>query len=198
VAPEDDLIARLQSLAAEPVADEVAAHHFSLMDGAAPAAPRRRMRSMVAGGTLVAAMLAGTGIAAAAGNLPNPAQDAAHTVLSKVGVDVPRGTARSTDGCDGKTYANHGQFVRSQPKGAARDAAAKSNCGKPVASTDNTDKTDSGDKADDQTSPTAKGQTPNTDKGPNGQDNGASNPNKPANPGKSTTAREAKKAAHKP
>jgi hypothetical protein len=195
VAPEDDLISRLQSLAAGPVADEVAAHHFSLMDGAAPAAPRRHVRSMIAGGTLVVAMLAGTGIAAAAGNLPNPAQDAAHTVLSKVGVDVPRGTTRSTDGCDGKTYANHGQFVRSQPKGAARDAAAKSNCGKPVVSTDKTDNTD---KADDETSSTPKGQTPNTDKGQNGQDNGAANANKPANPGKSTSAREAKKQAHKP
>jgi hypothetical protein len=134
---EDGVAARLAGLVV-PVDDDLAAAHASLM-ASVPAAsgpgPRRRVRTMVAGGTLVGAMLAGTGIAAAAGNLPAPVQNTAHTVLAKVGVDVPRGTARSTDGCPaGQTFANHGQYVRSLPKGAARDAAAQSNCGKPLVS----------------------------------------------------------------
>jgi len=49
------------------------------------------------------------------------------------------GVERSTDGCDGGTYANHGDYVSSiahdpdrQPGDVA--AAAQSDCGKPVAS----------------------------------------------------------------
>jgi hypothetical protein len=47
------------------------------------------------------------------------------------------GVERSTDGCDGETYANHGQYVSSvahdpdrQPGDVA--AAAQSDCGKPL------------------------------------------------------------------
>lgn len=135
---EDAVIARLHALAAHPVDEHVADSHARLM-ALAPSGggSRMRVRTMVAGGTLVAAMLTGTGIAAAAGNLPDPVQNAAHSALAKVGVDVPKGTPRSTEGCDGKTYKNHGQFVRSQPK-EARAEAAKSPCGKPLVSQDGT------------------------------------------------------------
>jgi len=173
------------------VDDAVAARHADLLDAVpATAAPRRHVRSVVAGGTLVAAMLAGTGIAAAAGNLPAPVQNTAHTVLAHVGVSVPRGTARSTDGCPaGQTFANHGQYVRSQPKGAARDAAAQSNCGKPLVSLNGDDST---------TSSTAGSgsSTASTAPGKSGEDHGKS-PSAPAT-GKSTSTApgQAKKAGH--
>ena len=55
---------------------------------------------------------------AAAGALPDSAQSVAHSALHAVGVDVPKAHPdRSTDGCNGGTFANHGQFVSSQPKG---------------------------------------------------------------------------------
>lgn len=128
--PDEQLIARLNALAV-PVDDEVAAQHAEIMGSVPAAATRHRTRAMVAGGTLVVAMFAGTGIAAAAGNLPAPVQKVAHSALAKVGVDVPK--ERSTEGCNGKTYKNHGQFMKDQPKGGeARSAAAKSKCGKPI------------------------------------------------------------------
>jgi hypothetical protein len=131
----EDVISRLHSLSV-PVDDDVAARHLDSLSTVAPTVRHMRMRTLVGGGTLAVAMLAGTGIAAAAGNLPGPMQGAAHATLSKVGVDVPK--ERSTEGCNGKTYKNHGQFMKDQPKtGAARSAAAKSMCGKPInASTD--------------------------------------------------------------
>jgi hypothetical protein len=50
-----------------------------------------------------------------------------------------QGVERSTDGCDGGTYANHGDYVSSIAKGADRQpgdvpAAAHSDCGKPLTS----------------------------------------------------------------
>jgi hypothetical protein len=178
VLSEDGVLARLQSLVV-PVGDDVAAAHASLMASApsAAAGPRRRMRTVVAGGTLVGAMLAGTGIAAAAGNLPSPIQNTAHSVLSHVGVDVPRGTARSTDGCPaGQTFANHGQYVRSQPKGAARDAAAQSNCGKPLVSVNNSSTST--------TATTAGSGSSTSEPGKSGEDHGKTN----TAPGKSTAS----------
>jgi hypothetical protein len=193
---EDELIARLHSFASAPVDDDLAAAHATFMATAqVVASPRRHVRSMVAGGTLIGAMLAGTGIAAAAGNLPSPVQNAAHTVLAKVGVDVPRGTARSTDGCPaGQTFKNHGQFVRSQPAGAARDAAAQSNCGKPLVSVN-------GGSSDGSTTSTTGGGsgTASTAPGKSGETHGHSTAS--TAPGKSTASTApglSKKAQHKP
>jgi hypothetical protein len=50
------------------------------------------------------------------------------------------GVARSTDGCDGGTYANHGDYVSSVAHSSDRapgdvPAAAQSDCGKPVTAT---------------------------------------------------------------
>jgi hypothetical protein len=49
------------------------------------------------------------------------------------------GVERSTDGCDGGTYANHGDYVSSVAQGEDRKpgdvpAGAQSNCGKPLTS----------------------------------------------------------------
>jgi hypothetical protein len=78
------------------------------------------------------------------------------------------GVDRSTDGCDGGTYANHGDYVSSMAHGADRQpgdvpAAAQSDCGKPIPSVDGTDDT---------TPETPEGSTPDT------ADEGT-----PANPG---------------
>src|SRR5207249_3594816 len=65
-----------------------------------------------------------------AGALPNGAQEAAHHALGVVGVTVPHGDRYQGPECGG-TVKNHGQYVRSQPKGQRAEAAA-SRCGKPV------------------------------------------------------------------
>ena len=135
---DNDVIARLQGFAAaHSIDDELAAAHASLM-ASAPVPARgggMRVRTVVAGGTLVAALLSGTGMAAAAGNLPDPVQKAAHAALKKVGVKVPKGTPVACEDA-----VNHGQYVRSQPKGGeARSAAAKSDCGKKAKDADDAD-----------------------------------------------------------
>lgn len=182
---DDELIARLNAFASVPLDEELAFQHAELMESVTPAPTRHRVRNLVAGGTLVAAMFAGTGIAAAAGNLPGPVQKAAHSALAKVGVDVPK--ERSTEGCGGKEYKNHGQFMKDQPKGGeARSAAAKSKCGKPV----NDDSTEAEDEAktnaEDKGKATAPGQTGDAgksgDKGKAPDDAG-----KPEEPGKPET-----------
>jgi hypothetical protein len=68
--------------------------------------------------------------------------------------DPSTGVLRSTDGCDGGTYANHGDYVSSvahNPDRAPGDVAvaAQSDCGKPVSST-----TASGDETETETEPT--------------------------------------------
>ena len=151
---DDDVIARLQGYAAaHSIDDELADAHASLMaSAAAPARGSMRVRTIVAGGSLVAALLSGTGIAAAAGNLPDPVQKAAHDALKKVGVKVPKGTPVACEDA-----RNHGQYVRSQPKGGeARSAAAKSDCGK---------KAKDADEADDADENEAKTKAGNEDKG---------------------------------
>ena len=175
--PEDVMIERLRALAATPVDPAVEAAHLSLMEAAPPVGRPGRARAMVAGGTLAVALFAGTGIAAAAGNLPGPVQDAAHGALKKVGVKVPKGTPVACEDA-----VNHGQYVRSQPKGGeARSAAVKSDCGKK-------DKTADADKA-----PGAeqqKGKSADAEKG-KPADAGANKPadaGKPAEPGKPADA----------
>jgi hypothetical protein len=197
---DDELISRLQALASRPIDPEVETAHASMMAAVPAASGRARFRVALAGGTLVVAMLGGTGIAAAAGNLPAPVQDAAHVALAKVGVDVPRGTPRSTEGCDGKTYKNHGQFVRSQPKGEARAAAAKSPCGKPLVSQDGDDGGDDAEATENETkAPKSQADKAQNDKsqapespGQSGDDHG-----KPESesPGKDSAPGQAKKSS---
>lgn len=92
--------------------------------------PRWRFgwRAVAAAG-VVGFLAGGTGLAAA-GTLPDPAQDVAHDVLGAVGVNVPR----STDGCpEGRAYRNHGEYVAEvEAAGGDAGAAARSDCGKPT------------------------------------------------------------------
>ena len=68
---------------------------------------------------------------ATAGALPDTAQDAAHTVLDKVGVNVPAGHERYNDPgvCPGGPYKNHGAYVRAHKDDPN---AGTSPCGKPL------------------------------------------------------------------
>jgi hypothetical protein len=75
-------------------------------------------------------LLAGTSGLATAGALPNGVQEIAHTTLGSVGVNVPHGDRYQGPECGG-VVKNHGQYVRSQPKGS-RATAAASLCGKPL------------------------------------------------------------------
>src|SRR5688572_254473 len=106
----DDLERRLGALGREPVDPDTALRHRSAMAAvdAAPARSRFGWRAVAA--AAVVGFLAGSTGLAAAGTLPDPAQDLAHDVLARVGVDVPR----STEGCpEGTTFRNHGEYVAS-------------------------------------------------------------------------------------
>jgi hypothetical protein len=71
-------------------------------------------------------MLGGTSLASA-GVLGRTPQNAVADAAGHVGLDLPGGMSRSTEGCGGKTYKNHGQFV-------AQGGDPRSPCGKPVKS----------------------------------------------------------------
>jgi hypothetical protein len=127
----NDVERRLRELGGTPVDPAVRRSHLAAM--AAVDAPRERHRRFgwrsVAAATIVGFLAGSTGLAAA-GSLPDTAQDVAHDVLAKVGVDVPR----STEGCpDGATYRNHGEYVSEvEAGGGDAESAARSACGKPV------------------------------------------------------------------
>src|SRR5947207_10002219 len=124
----DDLLQRLQALGEEPV-DDATAERVLLR------ASRRRLvwwqstklevAAAAAGGFLIGSV----GLASA-GALPAPAQDAAHTALGTVGINVPPGHDRYNDPakCPGGPYRNHGAYVRAQPNDPN---AGASPCGKP-------------------------------------------------------------------
>ena len=83
------------------------------------------MAAAAAGGFLIGSV----GLASA-GSLPAPAQDAARSALSTVGINVPPGHDRYNDPtkCPGGPYANHGAYVRAHPNDPN---AGASPCGKP-------------------------------------------------------------------
>src|SRR2546423_3882666 len=138
----DDLERRLAAFGHHPVPDDVARRHLALMEAtpvavAAVGRGQTWSRKLVVGAAFLSGLVTGGFGLAAAGALPSPAQNVAHDALHVVGVKVPEGKSeshpRSTDGCDGATVKNHGQFVSSQPAGD-RSEAAKSDCGKPLTS----------------------------------------------------------------
>ena len=129
----EDLVTRLRALGRRPVDSDVAERHLDAMAGAGDAgAPAvrphgHRLRIVAA---FAVGLLAGTTGLATAGALPDGAQEVAHHALGAVGVNVPHGDRYQGPECGG-VVKNHGQYVRSQPKGN-RAAAAASRCGKPL------------------------------------------------------------------
>jgi hypothetical protein len=93
----DDITGRLRRLGQHPLDPEVARRHLGAMsevEAPEPARTRTRLRSRfrpaLAGGILAGALLGGTGLAGATGNL-GPLQDGFHQVTAVVGVHVPEG-----------------------------------------------------------------------------------------------------------
>lgn len=125
----DDLERRLGALGEHPVDPDTALRHRSAMAAVDAPPPRRFGWRAVAAATIVGFLAGSTGLAAA-GTLPDPAQDLAHDVLARVGLDVPR----STEGCpEGTTFRNHGEYVASvEAAGGDVEAAAHSDCGMPA------------------------------------------------------------------
>ena len=125
----DDLIRRLQQVGRHPVAAATEARALARARGTAP--PRRHTaRLKIAAAALGGFMVGSMGLATA-GALPDTAQDAAHTVLDKVGVNVPAGHERYNDPgvCPGGPYKNHGAYVRAHKDDPN---AGTSPCGKPL------------------------------------------------------------------
>jgi len=131
----DELEQRLRALGGIPVDPALEHRHLAAMAAVGPdpaATERKRWRftwRAVAAAAVVGFLAGSTGLAAA-GSLPDPAQDVAHDVLDAVGIDVPR----STEGCpEGRAYRNHGHYVSEvEAAGGDVEAAAHSACGMPA------------------------------------------------------------------
>lgn len=126
----DDLEDRLRRLGQAPIPPEIESTHRHAIAHASASAPRARFGWKAVAMASLAGFFAGSTALAAAGSLPAPAQDVAHEALGVVGINVPR----STDGCpDGTSYRNHGEYVAAvEAAGGDVEAAARSDCGKPV------------------------------------------------------------------
>jgi hypothetical protein len=125
------LAARLAALGKEPVDPAVASEHLTAI-AAVPASRtvrpvrERFVRGKVAAAFAAGLLLGGTSLASA-GALGNTPQNAVADAAGHVGLDLPGGTPRSTEGCGAKTYENHGQYV-------SQGGDPHSPCGKPVKS----------------------------------------------------------------
>jgi|GEM_PF-4244962 hypothetical protein len=126
----DDLEDRLRRLGQAPIAPEIESTHRHAIAQASASAPRARFGWKAVATATLAGFFAGSTALAAAGSLPDPAQDVAHGALGAVGINVPR----STEGCpDGTSYRNHGEYVAAvEAAGGDVEEAARSDCGKPV------------------------------------------------------------------
>lgn len=133
ISPEHaELADRLNALGRVPVDPAVASAHLTAMAAAHPARTVRPRRERFARGRVSAAfaaglILGGTSLASA-GALGTTPQNTVADAAGHVGLDLPGGTPRSTEGCGAETYKNHGQFV-------ARGGDPHSPCGKPLKST---------------------------------------------------------------
>ena len=165
----DPLVERLRDLGRQPVDPATASQHLSAMGGVMR--PVRGWRRYRVGAAFFAGLLVGGTGLASAGALPGGAQNVAHSTLSQVGVSVPdgNGPTRSTVGCGGVTYKNHGQFVKAQKDKAA---AAASPCGKPVSAGTDTPGVSEAPQAPEAPEPTEAPEAPD-----------ASDAGKPATPG---------------
>jgi hypothetical protein len=128
----DDLVGRLRALGSQPVDPVVASEHLTAMASvrAGRTRPVGRFQRLKVGAAFAAGIVLGGTSLASAGVMGQTVQDKVADAAQHVNVNLPGGTQRSTEGCPaGKTYKNHGQFVKD-----VRDPKAA--CGKPVNSVD--------------------------------------------------------------
>ena len=120
---DDELLRRLHELGTEPIDP---ARQSADLTAMARVRPTRRVvpKLRLAGAFLAGLLLGSTGLAAA-DVLPDPAQHVAHTVLGRVGVDVPDPERYHGPEC-GPEQRNHGAYVQGDHD------LAKSDCGKPL------------------------------------------------------------------
>ena len=213
----DAIQSRLRGLASVPVDDAVAERHLSTLDdvGAGPVGAGRSRRFLVMGAVVAGTFVGSATLAGAAtGSLPDVAQDAAHTALAKVGIEVPKAKGKAakaadTDGpgsverflgdgttpCtlpDGSPFVgNHGQYVKAHADDPAttdvneRQVAAESRCGKPIQA--GTEADSDGADADESKKPADAGKPDDPGKS---EDHKPEDAGQPESPGKS--------ADHKP
>jgi len=134
-----ELAGRLAALGQAPVDPDVASTHLTAIAampvGKTPRPVRGRfVRSKVAVAFAAGLVLGGTSLASA-GVLGSTPQNAVADAAGHVGLDLPGGTPRSTEGCGGQTYKNHGQFV-------SQGGDPHSPCGKPAKANDKPGKSD--------------------------------------------------------
>ena len=127
MADHDRLTEQLRRLGERPVERDLAGHHLT----AILLSPRRASGSRFSKVTVAAAfaaglILGGTSLASA-GVLGATAQRTVADTVDGVGIDLPGGTPRSTEGCGGEEVRNHGQFV-------SGGGDPHSECGKPLVS----------------------------------------------------------------
>ena len=129
---DDDLEQRLRRLGEVPLHPQIeGAHRLAIAEVVGQGGGRRwRFGGKAVAAAAIAGFLAGSTGLAAAGTLPDTAQDVAHEVLGAVGINVPR----STEGCrEGTVYRNHGEYVAAvEAAGGDVEAAAHSDCGMPL------------------------------------------------------------------
>ncbi len=95
VMDENEIIDDLRRAGAEPVPADVERMHLARMSATTPAIGSKRFGRLAVAGAAIVGFLAGSTGFAMAGALPDPAQGAAHDVLSVVQVEVPdRGERR--------------------------------------------------------------------------------------------------------
>ncbi len=131
------LAARLAALGKEPVDPAIASEHLTAIAAVPASRTLRPVRERFVRGKVAAAfaaglLLGGTSLASA-GALGNTPQNAVADAAGHVGLDLPGGTPRSAEGCGGKPYKNHGQYV-------SQGGDPHSPCGKPVKSGHKPDK----------------------------------------------------------
>jgi hypothetical protein len=134
-----ELAGRLRALGQSSVDPAVASAHLTAMAAVRTGRRVRPVRvrfgrSRVAAAFAVGLVLGGTSLASA-GVLGNTPQNRVADAAGHVGLNLPGGTPRSTEGCGGPTYKNHGQFV-------SQGGDPDSPCGKPLKSTDKAGKAD--------------------------------------------------------
>jgi hypothetical protein len=129
---DNDLEHRLRRLGEVPLEPQIeGAHRLAIAEVVRRGGGSRwRFGWKAVAAAAIAGFLAGSTGLAAAGTLPDTAQDIAHEVLGAVGINVPR----STEGCpEGTVYRNHGEYVAAvEAAGGDVEAAAHSDCGMPL------------------------------------------------------------------
>lgn len=146
----DELQQRLRTLGTQPIDPARLSADLTAMASARPVS-RVGPKLRVAGAFLAGLLIGSTGLAAADA-LPDPVQHVAHSVLGRVGVDVPN-PARyyEPEACGDAEKKNHGAYVRED------HSLAKSDCGKPVKAVGAGDDSGTGEAKPDATAKADKG-----------------------------------------